>query len=113
MGFRVNILVKVFEQRNWIITWVNNRPILVVKYGDRFYGMDAVCAHMGCALLTDVEGYIVTCPAHKAKYNVMTGEMVQKPIVRPDAPCEYENIKVPLKTYKVNVTQDGFLEIEG
>jgi len=112
MGFRVNILVKVFERRNSIIAWVNNKPILIVKYGDRFYGMDAVCAHMGCALLTDVNGYVATCPAHLAKYDVRTGEMIEKPSVRPDAPCEYMQVKAPLKTYRVNVTPEGFLEVE-
>ncbi|MFP3257970.1 MAG: Rieske 2Fe-2S domain-containing protein [Caldivirga sp.] len=87
------ILVKVFEKRNSIIAWVNNKPILIVKYGDRFYGMDAVCAHMGCALLTDVNGYVATCPAHLAKYDVRTGEMIEKPSVRPDVPCEYMQVK--------------------
>lgn len=55
-----------FEKRNSVITWVDNKPILVVKYGDNYYGMLAICAHMGgCALLTDVNGYVATCPAHQ------------------------------------------------
>ncbi len=112
MGIRVNILVKVFEKRNSIIVWANNKPILIVKYGDKLYGMDAICAHMGCALLTDVEGYLAVCPAHGAKYDVRTGQMVEKPQVRPDAPCEYSNVKAPLPTYKVRVTPEVLLEID-
>ncbi|WP_069807542.1 Rieske (2Fe-2S) protein [Vulcanisaeta thermophila] len=112
MWKRVTILVKVFDRRNSVITWVDNKPILIVKYGNEYYGMHAICAHMGCALLTDVEGYVATCPAHGAKYDVRTGEMIEKPQVRPEAPCEYEKLSVPLKTYKVRVTQDGFLEVD-
>ncbi|GAB6945556.1 Rieske (2Fe-2S) protein [Vulcanisaeta sp. JCM 14467] len=112
MWRRVSILVKVFERRNSVITWVDGKPILIVKYGDNYYGMHAVCAHMGCALLTDVNGYIATCPAHLAKYDVRTGEMIEKPQVRPDTPCEYADIKTPLPTYRVRVTQDGFLEVD-
>mgnify|MGYP001770689823 FL=1 len=108
----MSILVKVFERRNSVITWVDGKPILIVKYGDNYYGMYAVCAHMGCALLTDVNGYIATCPAHLAKYDVRTGEMIEKPQVRPDTPCEYADIKTPLPTYRVRVTQDGFLEVD-
>ncbi len=108
----MSILVKVFERRNSVITWVDGKPILIVKYGDNYYGMHAVCAHMGCALLTDVNGYIATCPAHLAKYDVRTGEMIEKPQVRPDTPCEYADIKTPLPTYRVRVTQDGFLEVD-
>lgn len=42
----MSILVKVFERRNSVITWVDGKPILIVKYGDNYYGMHAVCAHM-------------------------------------------------------------------
>jgi len=38
--------------------------------------------------------------------------MIEKPSVRPDAPCEYMQVKAPLKTYRVNVTPEGFLEVE-
>jgi len=61
MWKKVTILVKVFERRNSVITWVDNKPILIVKHGDEYYGMLAICAHMGCALLTDVNGYVATC----------------------------------------------------
>ncbi len=95
-----------------MITWVDNKPILIVKHGDEYYGMLAICAHMGCALLTDVNGYVATCPAHGAKYDVRTGEMIEKPQVRPEARCEYADVKAPLPTYRVRVTQDGFLEVD-
>jgi nitrite reductase/ring-hydroxylating ferredoxin subunit len=109
---KVRILAKVFEERDHILTWFKGRPVLVVKRPEGLYAIDAVCAHMGCALLTEVDGYYAVCPAHKAKYDIRTGEMVEKPVVRPEVPCEFEAIKPPLKRYKARITEDGFLDLE-
>jgi|GEM_PF-6403227 len=38
--------------------------------------------------------------------------MIEKPQVRPEVKCEYADVKAPLPTYKVRVTQDGFLEVD-
>jgi len=104
--------VHAFEERNSLIVWLKGRPVLVVKAGDKFYGMDAVCAHMGCAILSEVNGTTVSCPAHGAKYNVVSGSMIEKPQIKPGIQCEQEDIKLPLKTYSVSVGQDGLLEIK-
>lgn len=110
---KVRIHVHTFEGRNSILIWLKGRPVLIVKHGDRFYGMDAVCAHMGCALLTEVNGTTVTCPAHGARYDVRTGELIEKAHIRPEVMCEQENVTLPLKTYRVSVGEDGLLEVEG
>mgnify|MGYP001773122893 CR=1 FL=1 len=109
---RIRISTKVFERENSIITWVNNRPVLVAKVEGRLYAMDAVCAHMGCALLTKVNGYTVTCPAHEAQYDIRTGQLIAKAKIRPEEGCETENITPPLKTYQASETSDGFIELK-
>ena len=109
---KVGISGKAFERRNSLISWVDDKPILIAKYNGSYYAMHAVCAHMGCALLTEVEGKIAACPAHGARYDVTTGAMIDKPQVRPEAPCEYSDSKTPLETYKVRETSEGPLEIE-
>jgi len=86
--------------------------VLVVKDGESLYGMEAICAHMGCAILSEVKGRVAICPAHGAKYDIVTGNMIEKPIVRPEEPCELENISLPLRIYRVSVDKDGFLNIE-
>ncbi|KUO92176.1 MAG: Rieske 2Fe-2S domain-containing protein [Thermocladium sp.] len=108
---KIRISTKVFDKENSIITWVNNRPVLVAKVEGRLYAMDAVCAHMGCALLTKVNGYIVTCPAHEAQYDIRTGQLIAKAKIKPDEECETEKVKLPLKTYEASETSDGFIEI--
>ncbi|MGC8556225.1 MAG: Rieske (2Fe-2S) protein [Conexivisphaera sp.] len=108
---KVRIHVHSFEDRNSMIIWLGGRPVLIAKYGDKFYGMDAVCAHMGCALLSEAEGPIAICPAHGARYDMRTGEMVEPPHVKPEVPCEQEQVRVPLRTYRVSVGPDGLLDV--
>ncbi len=108
---KVRVHVHAFEERNSLLIWLKGRPVLVVKDGDKLYGMDAVCAHMGCAILSEVNGTTAMCPAHGAKYDVTNGKMIEKPNVKPEIPCEQEQIKLPLKTYKVTVGEDGLLDV--
>lgn len=109
---RIGLSSKAFERRNSYVTWVDGKPILIAKYDGNYHAMNAVCAHMGCALLTDVEGNIATCPAHGARYDLTTGAMVEKPQVRPEVPCEYSESKTPLEIYRIRETPEGRLEID-
>ena len=108
---KVKIHTMVFEKRDSLLIWYNSKPLLIVKNEGKFYAMEAICAHMGCALLSEVNGTTAVCPAHGAKYDVRTGELIEKPVVKPEVPCESERLKIPLKTYNVSVSADGFLEI--
>ena len=83
----------------------------MAKVGDALYAMDAVCAHLGCAILTDVNGAQVTCPAHEAAWDIRTGALLAEPKVKPEMPCEEEGLRVPLRTYPAR-DQDGFIEID-
>jgi len=108
---KVRIHVHAFEGRNSMVIWLGGRPVLVAKDGDRFYGMDAVCAHMGCALLSEARGTTAICPAHGAKYDMRTGQIVEPPQIKSEVPCEQEEIRVPLRTYGVTVGPDGLLNV--
>jgi nitrite reductase/ring-hydroxylating ferredoxin subunit len=108
---KVRIHVHSFEGRNSMVIWLGGRPVLVAKDGGRFYGMDAVCAHMGCALLSEARGATAICPAHGAKYDMRTGQIVEPPQIKPEVPCEQEEIRVPLRTYGVTVGPDGLLNV--
>jgi len=112
MAFRrVSISTRVFSRRTSILTWVNRRPILVAKVGDAIYAMDAVCAHMGCALLGEAIGPQVTCPAHEAVWDIRTGALIAEPKVKPEMPCEEESLQVPLRIYPAR-ERDGFIEVD-
>ncbi len=108
---RVSLSTRVFSRRSSILAWVNRRPVLVAKVGDAIYAMDAVCAHLGCALLSETSGAQVTCPAHEAVWDLRTGALVAEPKIKPEMPCEEETLKVPLRTYPAR-ERDGFVEID-
>ena len=112
MTRRIGLSTKAFEKRSSYVSWVDGKPILIVKHAGTYYAMDAVCAHRGCVVLTDVEGFTVTCPAHGAVYDIRTGELNEKPQVHPEAPCEYSESKTPLATYWIRETPEGSLEID-
>ena len=112
MAFRrISLSTRVFEGRTSVVTWIQGRPVLVAKVDDELYAMDAVCAHMGCALLTEVDEHVATCPAHRAKYDVRTGAILERATVRPEQPCCEESLSIPLRTYRVR-DEEGLLAID-
>ncbi len=108
---RVSISTRIFSRRSSVLTWINRRPVLIARVGDAVYAMDAVCAHLGCALLTEVSGAQVMCPAHEAVWDIRTGVLLAEPKIKPEMPCEQEALKAPLRTYPAREV-DGFVEIE-
>ncbi len=108
---KISISIKIFEKTNSVVTWISGRPIILAKYDNNYYAMDAVCAHMGCAILDKVNGKNAICPAHGAQYDITNGRKVVDAIIKPEAPCEYDKSEIPLKTYPIRENQ-GFLEID-
>ncbi|WP_449463519.1 hypothetical protein PQ610_03505 [Tardisphaera miroshnichenkoae] len=64
-----------------------------------FYPMDAVCAHFGCGVLTDVQGLNARYPIHGAVYDVRNGKRVVEPSSNPASPCGFCGGSLPLRTY--------------
>ena len=85
--------------------------MLIARVDGKLYAMDAVCAHMGCALLTEAKDHTSVCPAHEARYDVRTGALVEPARIKPEIPCEMEELRIPLRTYPV-VERDGLLEVD-
>lgn len=57
---------------------VHGKRILVVHFEYKFYALGAVCSHRGGDLAQGkLEGKLVTCPVHGAKYDVTTGKVVK------------------------------------
>ncbi|WP_297217949.1 Rieske (2Fe-2S) protein [Thermoplasma sp.] len=108
---RVSISTKIFENTNAIVAWVSGRPVLLSRFEGKYYAMDAVCGHMGCAILDKVEGKEAVCPAHKARYDITTGKKTAEAMIRPDVKCEYDGSGETLKIYPVR-ENEGFLEVD-
>lgn len=108
---RVAISTRLFEHRSSVLTWVGGRPVLIARVDGKLYAMDAVCAHMGCALLSEAKDHTTVCPAHEARYDVRTGQLLEPAKIKPEVPCEVEELRIPLRTYRVR-ERDGLLEVD-
>lgn len=88
----------------------NPLPILIVNVEGRFYAVEGLCTHYGGDLSEGtVEGKILTCPVHGAKFDVTTGKVVSPPVEPLDHP-EIENLPIlPLRIEN----QEIFVKIEG
>jgi nitrite reductase/ring-hydroxylating ferredoxin subunit len=59
---------------------LNRIDILIANVDDQFYAIDDRCGHMNVRLsMGQLEGKILTCPMHKAQYDVTTGKVVKLP----------------------------------
>jgi 3-phenylpropionate/trans-cinnamate dioxygenase ferredoxin subunit len=80
---------------------VNGEPIAIFHVeGDGFFATCDVCTHEEASLAEgELDGEIVECPLHGARYNVRTGEVKALPAV------------VPVRTYPVRVVGED-VEVE-
>lgn len=77
------------------------REILLAKVDGKIHAIDNTCGHSGYPLNKGrLDGYIVTCRWHDARFDVRTGE-----VVAPGA-----DIK-PVKRFEVTRSADGVLKI--
>jgi nitrite reductase/ring-hydroxylating ferredoxin subunit len=54
--------------------------LAIFNVAGTFCAIDNSCSHMGGLLVQgDLEGEVVTCPWHGAKFNVKTGEVLEPP----------------------------------
>lgn len=80
---------------------VNGKEILIANVGERYYAMKNKCTHLGGALANGtLEGTIVTCPSHGAKFDITSGE-----------PCG--NAKVAFLQIKVHPEECYQVKVEG
>ena len=67
---------------------LDDREILITNVDGKYYAVDNLCTHFGGDLSEGVlEGNVVACPNHQAKFDVTTGRVVSPPVEalgRPD-----------------------------
>ena len=84
---------------------LEGKEILIANVGGNYYAIGNICTHAGGDLAQSVlEGNIVTCPKHHAKFDVTTGKVVSPPkigLFHPKASDE--------PTYQVKVENEDIL----
>ena len=73
---------------------VGDISILIANVNGNFFAVDSVCTHFGGDLSEGIlEGNIVTCPVHKARFDVISGKVVSPPAEALDRP-DIENLSM-------------------
>jgi 3-phenylpropionate/trans-cinnamate dioxygenase ferredoxin subunit len=72
--------------------------VLIANVEGQFYAVDALCTHYGGGLSHGkLEGKILTCPVHGAKFDVTDGKVFSPPTETLDRPQIENLITYPLK----------------
>jgi len=59
---------------------VENKEFLIINVDGKYYAIGARCTHAGGDLSQgSLEGNVVTCPRHKARFDVITGKVISGP----------------------------------
>ena len=73
---------------------IDGKPVVIFNIAGNLYALGDVCTHDdGPVGEGELEGYVVTCPRHGAKFDVRNGQVVQMPAVVdiPAYPVRLEN----------------------
>lgn len=66
---------------------VDRERILLVNVDGTFYALSDMCGHQRAPLSRGkLEGHVVECPLHFARYDVRTGALLSGPVAE-DVPC--------------------------
>ncbi len=80
------------------VTRVGDMPIGLTKVEGEFFAFADICTHDdGPVAEGELDGYIIECPRHGAKFDIRTGKVKQLPAV------------VPIPVYAVKVEGDALL----
>jgi 3-phenylpropionate/trans-cinnamate dioxygenase ferredoxin subunit len=84
---------------------LESKEILITNVDGNYFAIGNRCAHAGGDLAQGtLEGNIVTCPRHHAKYDVTTGKVVSNPKVGPFHPKVNDE-----PNYQVKIENDNIL----
>jgi cytochrome b6-f complex iron-sulfur subunit len=81
------------------VTFLPNQQVYIVRTGDGFYAVSAVCTHLGCITQWKPEAEMIACPCHGSKFKP-NGVKIEGPAPR------------PLPHFQIALTLDGELQID-
>lgn len=88
------------EKSGMLCETFEGREIALFKFGSDYFAIDNICSHAGGRLCEGMlDGNVIECPLHGARYDITTGAMLGPPA------------RGPQKTYPVRINGDN-IEIE-
>ena len=86
------------DSKQWLIE-INNRPIALFRYQNKYYAIKNSCAHQGYPLAEgNLKDCMIECPLHGWVYDIRDGNCLSLP-----------NKKIT--TYKIRIDNNNNLEI--
>jgi nitrite reductase/ring-hydroxylating ferredoxin subunit len=80
--------------------WVDDRPLALCRVGDQVYAISDICTHQEFFLSEGkLEGNIIECAAHGARFDVTTGKVKRLPAFK------------SVKTFPVRIV-DGEVQVQ-
>jgi nitrite reductase/ring-hydroxylating ferredoxin subunit len=84
---------------------LEDNEVLIASVNGNYFAVGSVCTHFGGDLSEGkLHGNIVTCPVHKARFDVTTGKVVSPPVEALERP----NIE-DLPTYLVKIQNQDIM----
>jgi 3-phenylpropionate/trans-cinnamate dioxygenase ferredoxin subunit len=66
------------------VVYIDGVAVAVFRAGGAYYAMDDVCTHDGGPLAEGtLEGHVIECPRHGARFDVRTGAVLALPAISP------------------------------
>jgi nitrite reductase/ring-hydroxylating ferredoxin subunit len=88
---------------------IEDKEILLANVEGKYYAVSNRCDHEGVDLSTGtLEGNILTCPKHKAQYDVTTGKAITAPTVKKLLETEHPAIH-DLRPYSIKIDLESIL----
>ena len=88
---------------------VEEKDIPIANVDGNYYAVASKCDHEGTDLSTGtLEGKILTCPLHKAQYDVTTGKAITMPTVKKLLQTEHPTIH-DLRPYSIKIDLESIL----
>ncbi len=99
-------LIKVGEAKDipqgaGLAVYLEGRSVALFNVGGTFYAIDDTCTHAGGSLSEgELDGTVVTCPLHGARFDVTSGEVLRPPaaedVSRYDVRVEGGKVKIEI-----------------
>ena len=84
---------------------LQDKEILIANVNGDYSAIDNICPHFGGDLSQGtLEGNVLTCPRHQAKFDVTTGRVISPPKVGPYNPKIQEAIAYLVKIENEKIT---------
>lgn len=73
-----------FGSADRLQVFIDDTPVLLIRINDQYFAIEDVCTHDGQPLTNGcLDGCVIVCPRHGARFDLVTGEALCMPATKP------------------------------